>query len=498
MYTRSKSQSTETVKNKAVGTVEPLKRDLKRPPSTVSTKQGKPIDVYTDSTQEGTMAEAGNEHILSKLLEGQKQAKIAQQKNNEEIKKQFADMKTIMTKNSNKFDEYVKANDSVIAGVNKRVDTMSSQLSELDRQMKELQGKLKSFEDDMASTNERVDQAERDMNEASEEMQMKNKIIRKVEPKINAEEEEFKRCLVLIEGVPEKTKQKPREIAGNLLKELGISFVESDIRAAYRMGQIQNNQKRGRSIKVKFSASYFKQDRNISKLKGNQRWEGIIISDVLSQQEQEQRRDLRCIVAFAKSQGIEAKVKGDRLIIDEKVYKHEDLDELPHGLSMEKAKIIAVSDGWAFQSHHAYLSNMHPSKFDEGSKTYKTNEHYYQAQCAVFHKEFELEKRILKAKDGYEAKKLAKKIKLCEEWEKEKPIVMARGVALKFDQNPLLKLKLCRLNGKLYEATTDLFFTCGFTLAQHSKIKNGQNPGQNKLGSILEEYRENELKKVME
>ena len=53
--------------------------------------------------------------------------------------------------------------------------------------------------------------------------------------------------------------------------------------------QLQNNQKRGRSIKVKFSASFFKQEinKNISKLKGNQSWEGVIISDVLSQQEQE-------------------------------------------------------------------------------------------------------------------------------------------------------------------------------------------------------------------
>ena len=66
---------------------------------------------------------------------------------------------------------------------------------------------------------------------------------------------------------------------------------------------------------------------------------------------------------------------------------------------------------------------------------------------------------------------------------------MAKGVALKFDQNTLLKLKLCRLDRRLYEATTDLYFTCGLTLAQKKKIKSGQNPGQNKLGLALEEYR---------
>ena len=254
----------------------------------------------------------------------------------------------------------------------------------------------------------------------------------------------MKRCSVLLEGVPEKTKLKPREIASNLLKELGISHVDSDIRAAYRMGQLQNNQRRGRSIKIKFSATYFKQElyQNITKLKGNKSWEGIIVSDVLTQEEQEQRRDLRCIVAYAKSQSIDAKIKGDKLIIDEKVFKHEDLDSLPYDLSMERAKLIPVSDGWAFQSHHAYPSNMHPSEFDEGERHYKTNEHYYQSKCAAFHKEYELEKKIIKARDGYKDKRLAKRIKISDEWENEKPEVMARGVALKFEQNPIVQVKL--------------------------------------------------------
>ena len=80
----------------------------------------------------------------------------------------------------------------------------------------------------------------------------------------------------------------------------------------------------------KHSASYFKKEigTNIDKLKNNQSWAGIVISDVLSQQEIEQRRDLGCIVAFAKPQVINAKKKRDKLISDEKVYKHEDLDEL--------------------------------------------------------------------------------------------------------------------------------------------------------------------------
>ena len=139
-------------------------------------------------------------------------------------------------------------------------------------------------------------------------------------------------------------------------------------------------------------------------------------------------------IAYAKSEGIEAKLKGDRLIIDGKVYKYEDLDDLPYNLSMERAKLIPVTDGSAFNTTMYFQAICTRASLTwETIKHYKTNEHYYQSQCAAFHKEYELEKKIIKAKDGYEAMRLAKKIKISEEWEKQKPVVMARGVALKFE-----------------------------------------------------------------
>ena len=490
MNTRSKSQSSDTRKNISDPIV--TRKDE-------NCSQGGDSDASIDSEQQQTMAAPDKEDMLSKLLEGQKQAKLASQKHNEELKKQFTDMKTLITANSNKFGEYVKSNDARIAKVDSSVDSMNNQIQDLQTQLKALQSQVNTVEKGLTNTNERVEQAEKDMGDATEELQSKSKAFQKVEMKLNAEEEEAKRCMVLLEGIPEKTKLKPREIAANLLNELGVNFVESDIRAAYRMGQLQNNQKKGRSIKIKFSASYIKPEiyKNIHKLKGNQGWEGVVISDVLSQQEQDQRRDLRCLAAYARSQDIEAKVKGDKLVIDEKVYRYEDIDELPHGLSMERAKIIAVSDGWAFQSHHAFLSNMHPSKFEVDNKVYKTNEHYFQSQCAAFHNDLTLEKKIIKAKDGYEAKRLAKKIKIVDEWEAEKPKVMAKGVAYKLDQNPVMKVKLCRMNGKLYEATNDMHFGCGLTLAQNKQIKSGNVPGKNILGDILEEFRDKELKQIM-
>ena len=69
----------------------------------------------TDGTSTGTMANGERENIQAKLLEGHKQAKITQEKSNIEIKKQFTDMKALMTENSNKFDVYVKTNETKVA-----------------------------------------------------------------------------------------------------------------------------------------------------------------------------------------------------------------------------------------------------------------------------------------------------------------------------------------------------------------------------------------------
>ena len=72
-------------------------------------------------------------------------------------------------------------------------------------------------------------------------------------------------------------------------------------------------------------------------------------------------RDLPAINAYAKSKNINSKLRGNLLIIDGKPYKYADIKELPHNISIEAAKLINVADGWAYQGHHTYLSNLFAS-----------------------------------------------------------------------------------------------------------------------------------------
>ena len=112
------------------------------------------------------------------------------------------------------------------------------------------------------------------------------------------------------------------------------------------------------------------------------------------------------IFAAAKSQGLNVKLRGNNLIIDDIKYSYKDIDSLPHGLTMESVKILIVTDGLAFQSHHAYLSNMFPCIIKVNDVIFKSAEHYYSAEMARYHNRLDLIQPIIDSKDGYAAKRI--------------------------------------------------------------------------------------------
>ena len=131
-----------------------------------------------------------------------------------------------------------------------------------------------------------------------------------------------------------------------MLKDLGIDYVQSDVESAYLFGPINDKAVRPCSIKVQF-ASYSEYNilTNIQKLKGKKQWRGIYILDAISMEEQEKRRDMRCIFAAGKVKGIDIKLRGSNIVFDGIEYSHNDFFTLPKGLSIEEIKIVETKDG---------------------------------------------------------------------------------------------------------------------------------------------------------
>ena len=279
-----------------------------------------------------------------------------------------------------------------------------------------------------------------------------------------------------------------------MLNDLSIDPKSADIKATYRLGPLKNGIARPRSIKVIFANSSTKGEifKNIDKLKNNDAWKGIRLSDALTPLEQSQQRDLRCIYAAAKAQGINTKLRGSSIIIDEVKYTYKDINDLPHSWCMKNIKVLQVADGLAFQSHHAFLSNMYPCPIKDDNNTYKSAEHFYSCDLAKYHHRNDLIQPILDAQDGYTAKRIVRSIKVVDEWQDEKIKAMKKIITMKFDQNDNLRDMLINTKGCLYEATkSDMDFACGYTLSQAKEINKESIKGKNLLGKILCEYRDN-------
>ena len=279
----------------------------------------------------------------------------------------------------------------------------------------------------------KFDDTQDQLKSAQKELKEHSKLLGKLDRKYMKDEEEFRRCTLLIDGVNERDYKRPRAVIDALLKDLGVDFKESNVCSAFRLGPIRAGVARPHSIKITFATSSAKREifENIDKLKDLDAWKGIRLSDAISPQEQSQNRDLCGIYGAAKSPNLNVKLRGSTIIFDDIKYTYKEIDSLPHGFNMEGVKIINVSDGLAYQSHHAFMSNMFMCLIKHEGVEYKSAEHYYSAEMARFHDRLDLIDDMLEACDGYIAKSIVRSIKIKDKWHEAKINVMKKIVIAK-------------------------------------------------------------------
>ena len=415
---------------------------------------------------------------------------IANQKTvDEKLEKRFGNLDDLIKSSKATLEKHIKDNDEVIDSVKRDVTGNTTEINTL-------RTTVKTLSDDIATIQAKYDATQKLLDETTESITKFAATIGKLDSKYQREEDETMRCQLLIDGVKEQGTKRPKAVVINLLKDLSVKFSEADIKSAYRLGPVNDSATRPRSIKVQFTSNQFKYEifKNVQKLKDKENWKGVHLSDAISPEEQDKRRDMRCIYAVGKAKGVDIELKGSNIVIDGIKYRHNDIHNLPKGLSIEQVKIVTTKDGTAFQSHHAFLSSMYPTKIMYEGIDYKSAEHLYYAEMARHHNRLDLVNDIIKAKDGYAAKRIGKKITdRADDWETVKIKIMTKIVHLKFDQNDSLRDKLLATKGPLYEATKGDSFSCGMSLAQAADIAKDSIPNANHLGIILCEYRDEYL-----
>ena len=143
---------------------------------------------------------------------------------------------------------------------------------------------------------------------------------------------------------------------------------------------------------------------------------------------------------------------------------------------------------------HKEFSNMHEAPIQVDGITFPTVEHYFQWSKAKMFGDVEIQNKILKTASPKSVKSYGKKVKGFDEeaWNEKKDSVMRTAVKAKLMQHPDI-LKKLRDTGTRPIAEADprgKYWGIG-TSAETSKAKDPSRwPGQNKLGKILMELRD--------
>ena len=311
--------------------------------------------------------------------------------------------------------------------------------------------------------------------------------------KLRTIEEGRKRKNVIIEGAPEVNGEFPKKIITDILTDIG-SITPGErigIDSAYRMGKKDPKARRPRNILIRFRDmdTKIRLFQKIAKMSTIPKWKNVYIADDLTASQQDERKDLRCLAALARQQGETAKVKGNKLHIGEEAFTHRDIDDLPEGIDLESAKVVRVDGGTAFQSHHAYLSNMYNCCIEYEDITWHSSEQLFWYLLAEYNQDDETAAKIKLSDDAYEAKKYSHEISYTKaDSDTVKYDLMVKAVKLKFTQDDYLRDQLVQTKGKLFEATKTKGWGCGYTLAQIDQIS-ATSVKSNKMGDILEELR---------
>ena len=390
--------------------------------------------------------------------------------------------------------------DELDAKMSKNATTMDTHITKVETHMTEVLEEIESLK-------ERCDSAEKRLSDGEttcKQLRIENlRLLRssyKDRERIRHTEEAAKRENIIIEGVPEVAGETPRKVIHNLLVDIGAigAGVKVSLESAFRIGRVRAAASSPRNILIRFKDidNKIALFQNVNKMRHLNKWKKVYISDDLTVEQQGERKDLRCLSALGAFHNLSLKLKGNKLENEAgRTYYYKDIKDLPVGINLKAAKVIEFTHGTAFQSHHAYLSNMFPCSITYNEVTWSSSEQLFWYLMAEYHEDHDTAMEIASVSDGYEAKKVSHKIKRTKDDSKKKYEVMEQVIEMKFMQDNELGDQLIASKGRLWECTTEKGWGCGHTISNIDDIDPNAPTESNKMGDLLVKLRE-KMKKL--
>lgn len=201
---------------------------------------------------------------------------------------------------------------------------------------------------------------------------------------------------------------------------------------------------------------------------------------------------MREIAKFVIGNGFpDARVTGEKLVINGIAYQEDELGLLPDKLKMENIRTRLIGPGIGFYSKYSNLSNFFPAKLVVNGQRFVHSEQAYQHSKAVICGRDDIAKAIKGCTDPKKIKKYGDKADSKPEWEERKFDNMKCILLAKFTQNNPLREKIISTGSSpLLECTTNLYWGTGWKFDDDGWNKGAKYPGKNKLGVLLGEVRE--------
>lgn len=269
------------------------------------------------------------------------------------------------------------------------------------------------------------------------------------------------------------------------LKKMGFDSIDN----VFRIGKAGKNRKRNISItfvRVDAEEMVFKAKSEVKDDNGI----NFFLNDDTTLEGRTLKSKLKHIVSAANMQGRNAKLAGNRVVIDSRSYSSNELNLLPKDIIETLKQEKEIDDGIIYRGEYSTFSNFFPAPFSIDGIKYAHVEQHYQSMKALHHNEPETAERIMNMSNPLRIKVLGDGIDSNDGWIKRRMLVLYDGVRAKFEQNLTLHDELLSTEGKhLYEATTDSYFGCGIGF-DSKKWQSKDWPGENVAGLVVRKVRD--------
>ena len=299
-------------------------------------------------------------------------------------------------------------------------ERMTQLESRITKDNEEIQRSLKLTEDntaDSAATGHRIDGTLRQLRAElkSEKMKVRNLQykLERAELRILHLETYSRKQNVVLEGLEEHEGEDTlRSVTNFFTEKMHLPpTISKDIDKSHRYGRSLHGKPRPVIVRFTKISTRDLVLRNVRHLRESR--SKVYVNEDLPVEVKNQRADLRAIASYAKHLNIEAKMQGDTLTLDNRKYRHEDLDLLPMNLQLPAARTPKVADNIVgFYSRHSPLSNFHSCKLTMGGQDFTSVEQYFQYCKAELSTNEPAARKILLEADPLVAKQIGDRIQV--------------------------------------------------------------------------------------